>query len=166
MFLAIINDTYSEVKAELAAKETEKLVEEYFKKGYTNVLGKISGSSSDKKPQKIMNALQSAYLDDENVTFAELRQNLKKANFSDVEIEMFMSQYDTNENEEIDEEEAINVFRDLAKGKKITGLQENLPKIKMSELPPPNEADIEKYQHFLSTIFSHVLLFITQLFIF
>ena len=32
------------------------------KKGYTNVLGKISGSSSDKKPQHIMNALQSAYL--------------------------------------------------------------------------------------------------------
>ena len=53
MFLAIINDTYSEVKAELSAKETEKLVEEYFKKGYTNVLGKISGSSTDKRPQNM-----------------------------------------------------------------------------------------------------------------
>ena len=144
MFLAIINDTYSEVKAELSAKETEKLVEEYFKKGYTNVLGKISGSSTDKRPQNIMNALQSAYMDDEIVTYPELRQNLKKCNFSDVEIEMFMSQYDTNENEEIDENEAIKVFQDLTKGKNITGLQDNLPKIKVSKLPPPNEADIEK----------------------
>ena len=84
-------------------------------------------------------------LDDESVTYAELRQNLKKCNFSDVEIEMFMSQYDTNENEQIDEDEAIKVFKDLAQGKNITGLQENLPKIKVSRLPPPNEADIEKY---------------------
>ena len=83
-------------------------------------------------------------LDDESVTYAELRQNLKKCNFSDVEIEMFMSQYDTNENEQIDEDEAIKVFKDLAQGKNITGLQENLPKIKVSRLPPPNEADVEK----------------------
>ena len=83
-------------------------------------------------------------LDDESVTYAELRQNLKKCNFSDVEIEMFMSQYDTNENEQIDEGEAIKVFKDLAQGKNITGLQENLPKIKVSRLPPPNEADVEK----------------------
>ena len=83
-------------------------------------------------------------LDDESVTYAELRQNLKKCNFSDVEIEMFMSQYDTNENEQIDEDEAIKVFKDLAQGKNITGLQENLPKIKVSRLPPPNDADVEK----------------------
>ena len=73
MFLAIINDTYSEVKAELSALETEKLVEDYFKKGYKNVLGKIGGSrSSDKKPQNIMNALQSAYLGQKLVLFFQL----------------------------------------------------------------------------------------------
>ena len=70
MFLAIINDTYSEVKAELSALETEKLVEDYFKKGYKNVLSKIGGSGSrDKKPQNIMNALQSAYLGRKLVIF-------------------------------------------------------------------------------------------------
>ena len=73
MFLAIINDTYSEVKAELSALETEKLVEDYFKKGYKNVLGKIGGSGSrDKKPQNIMNALQSAYLGQKFVLFFQL----------------------------------------------------------------------------------------------
>ena len=35
-------------------------------------------------------------------------------------------------------------YLDLAQGKNITGLQENLPKIKVSRLPPPNEADVEK----------------------
>ena len=74
MFLAIINDTYSEVKAELSALETEKLVEDYFKKGYKNVLGKIGGSrSSDKKPQNIMNALQSAYLGQKLMLFSNFQ---------------------------------------------------------------------------------------------
>ena len=36
-------------------------------------------------------------------------------------------------------------YLDFAQGKNITGLQENLPKIKVFRLPPPNEADIEKY---------------------
>ena len=37
----------------------------------------MSGNGST-KPQKIMNALKAAYNDDEIVTYAEIRQNLKK----------------------------------------------------------------------------------------
>ena len=77
MFLAIINDTYAEVKDELAAQQLDQMVEDYFKKGYSNVLGKISGQGNT-KPQDIMNALRAAYADDEIVTYAEIRQNLKK----------------------------------------------------------------------------------------
>lgn len=66
-------------------------------------------------------------------------------NFSAVEIEMFMSQYDVNENDEIEGDEAIKVFQDVATGKQITGLQENLQiNLKTSKIPPPNDADIEK----------------------
>ena len=93
-----------------------------------------------------MNAIRSAYADDEIVTYAELRQNLKKANFSDIEIEMFVSQYDTDENDLIDEREAIKIFKDMADGKQVTGLQEGL-KINLKgkkKLPPPNDADVEK----------------------
>ena len=94
----------------------------------------------------MMNAIRSAYADDEIVTYAELRQNLKKANFSDIEIEMFVSQYDTDENDLIDEREAIKIFQDMADGKQVTGLQEGL-KINLKgkkKLPPPNDADVEK----------------------
>ena len=42
MFLAIINDTYSEVKAEIAAQKNEFEITDYFKRGYNNVLGKVS----------------------------------------------------------------------------------------------------------------------------
>ena len=58
---------------------------------------------------------------------------------------MFMSQYDVNENDEIEGDEAIKVFQDVATGKQITGLQENLQiNLKTSKIPPPNDADIEK----------------------
>ena len=77
MFLAIINDTFSEVKAELAANKVDQMVEEYFKKGYSNVVLKMSGQGSTKS-QSIMEALKSAYNDEEVVTYAEIRQNLKK----------------------------------------------------------------------------------------
>ena len=41
MFLAIINDTYSEVKAEIAAQRNEFEIGDYFKRGYNNMLGKV-----------------------------------------------------------------------------------------------------------------------------
>ena len=143
MFLALINDTYSEVKAELAVREAERLVTDYFKQGYSNVLGRLG--SKDGAPQKIMQAMQAAYAEDEKVSYAELRQNLKKSNFSNMEIELVMSQYDTNEDECIDEEEAIKVFQDLSGGKHVTGLQDNLKFFNLAKLPVPNDADIEKY---------------------
>ncbi len=42
MFLAIINDTYSEVKAEIAAQRNEFELGDYLKRGYNNMLGKVS----------------------------------------------------------------------------------------------------------------------------
>ena len=41
MFLAIINDTFTEVKAEIAAKKLAYDVGDYIKRGYNNVLGKV-----------------------------------------------------------------------------------------------------------------------------
>ena len=39
---------------------------------------------------------------------------------------MFVSQYDTDENDLIDEREAVKIFKDMADGKQVTGLQEGL----------------------------------------
>jgi hypothetical protein len=42
MFLAIINDTYVEVKAEIAARLTTYEIDDYVKLGYQNILDKFS----------------------------------------------------------------------------------------------------------------------------
>ena len=39
MFLAIINDTYSEVKNEISAQKNEFEIADYFKRGYNNMMG-------------------------------------------------------------------------------------------------------------------------------
>ena len=74
MFLAIINDTYSEVKAEIATQKNEFEIGDYFKRGYNNVLGKMG---SRNKNIDIENALKLASSDGQ-ITFDEIRQNLKK----------------------------------------------------------------------------------------
>ena len=75
MFLAIINDTFSEVKAEIAAKRLAYDVGDYLKRGYNNVLGNM-GASRDKSID-IENAIKIA-AEDGTITYEEVRQNLKK----------------------------------------------------------------------------------------
>ena len=74
MFLAIINDTYSEVKAEIAAQKNEFEIKDFFKRGYNNMLGKMGARN---KYIDIENALKMANSDGQ-ITYEEIRQNLKK----------------------------------------------------------------------------------------
>ena len=92
MFLAIINDTYSEVKAELALRKIDFGIGDYFERGYHNVL--VSLGSRDKVGNlRVMNhrkilftyqvrdigeAFRTASMDDGRITYDEVRQNLKK----------------------------------------------------------------------------------------
>ena len=74
MFLAIINDSYSEVKADLAEQHHDFELGDYLKKGYNNMLSKVGMRS---KLIDIMNALKLAN-DNGTITYQEVRQNLKK----------------------------------------------------------------------------------------
>ena len=75
MFLAIINDTYSEVKAEIANQRNEFEIGDYFKRGYNNMLGKLG------KRDKLIDIENALKLSDANndglLTFDEVRLNLK-----------------------------------------------------------------------------------------
>ncbi|XP_023329307.1 polycystic kidney disease 2-like 1 protein [Eurytemora carolleeae] len=109
MFLAIINDSYSEVKADLAEQQHDFEVGDYFMKGYNNMLGKVGMRS---KLIDIMNALKLAN-DNGSVTYQEVRQNLKKCNFSDLEIEMLFANYDIDGDGIFSMEEGAHIMADL-----------------------------------------------------
>ncbi|KAG7153275.1 Polycystin-2-like [Homarus americanus] len=116
MFLAIINDTYSEVKAEIANQRNEFEIADYFKRGYNNMMGKLG------KRDKIIDLQNAIKLSDANndglITFDEIRVNLKKCNFSDMEIEMFFAKYDTDGNRMLEEDEVKRMLADL-EGQKV-----------------------------------------------
>ena len=57
---------------------------------------------------------------------------------------MFISQYDANENEEIDASEAKDVFNDIASNKPIIGVNAKFKLTKSKRLPMPTKLDYEK----------------------
>lgn len=76
MFLAIINDTYSEVKAEIANQKSEFEMADYFKKGYNRMMDKLNFKRD--KIVDIQAALNSADMNkDKQVDFDEWRNDLK-----------------------------------------------------------------------------------------
>ncbi|XP_068244650.1 polycystin-2-like [Palaemon carinicauda] len=131
MFLAIINDTYSEVKAEIANQRNEFEIGDYFKRGYNNMMGKLGRRD---KLIDIQNALK---LSDSNadglLTFDEVRHNLKKCNFSDMEIEMFFAKYDTDGSRLLEADEVKRMLADLE------GQQTDIDKAIKHEQKPSSE---------------------------
>ena len=74
MFLAIINETFGEVKAEIQAQRNEFEIADYFKRGFNNMRGWF-GKRDPKLDAKLTVKLASA---DGQITYDELRKNLQE----------------------------------------------------------------------------------------
>ncbi|XP_076368473.1 polycystin-2-like [Tachypleus tridentatus] len=109
MFLAIINDTYAEVKSEIANRKSEFEIGEYFLKSYKNLVSKLGKRD---KISEIQNAMKQAK-DDKKYSFDEIRKTLKRQNFTDIEVEMMFSKYDLDGNRELDDTEMRRMLTDL-----------------------------------------------------
>lgn len=76
MFIAIINDTYGEIKEEIANQKSDIELAAFFKKGYNRVLDKLN----IKRAQiiDIQKAITAGDLNQDNVIdFIEFRNNLR-----------------------------------------------------------------------------------------
>ncbi|XP_059178590.1 polycystin-2-like isoform X3 [Physella acuta] len=113
MFLAIINDTYSEVKSDMANAKNEFEIADYFKRGYEKMLDKLNFKRD--KIIDIQKALRSADINqDKQLDFDEWRQDLKSRGYADGEIEAMFSKYDIDGDRVLDEEEQKRMQADLA----------------------------------------------------
>ena len=74
MFLAIINDTYTEVKEEIQFQQNDFEIGDYVKRGVNNAMGRVGNRSLAIDSE---NAIKLAGTDGV-VTYEEVRQNLKK----------------------------------------------------------------------------------------
>ena len=74
MFLAIINDTYGEVKADLASQKNEFELGDYIKRGVMKVMKKVGVRN---KLNELMNSEKLAN-EEGQITLDKIREQLKK----------------------------------------------------------------------------------------
>ncbi|ELT89097.1 hypothetical protein CAPTEDRAFT_146610 [Capitella teleta] len=117
MFLAIINDTYSEVKEEISNQKNEFEMGDYFKQGYNKMLDKLNLKRD--KIVDIQKALQTADINnDDRLDFDEWRQELKTRGYAEAEIEAVFAKYDIDGDRVLDKTEQRKMQADL-EGQKV-----------------------------------------------
>uniref|UniRef100_UPI00398F2334 polycystin-2-like protein 1 n=1 Tax=Pristiophorus japonicus TaxID=55135 RepID=UPI00398F2334 len=112
MFLAIINDTYSEVKADLSIQKNELQITDIIKQGYNKALMKMK-----LKKERISDVQKTLENGSKKLGFEDFRNNLKDLGHTDQEIEDTFSRFDCDDNKILDEEEQIRMRNELEEKK-------------------------------------------------
>ncbi|KAE8630855.1 hypothetical protein XENTR_v10000990 [Xenopus tropicalis] len=110
MFLAIINDTYSEVKTDMAQQKSEMELIDLIKKGCSKAMVKLK-----LKKTTVDDISESIRQGGGKLNFDELRQDLKGKGHTDAEIEAIFAKYDQDGDQELTENEHQQMRDDLEK---------------------------------------------------
>ncbi|XP_060707555.1 polycystin-2 [Hemiscyllium ocellatum] len=110
VFLAIINDTYSEVKSDMAQQKNEMELTDLIKKGCSKAMVKLRLRKTT--VDDITETLRQA---GGKLNFDELRQDLKGKGHTDAEIEAIFAKYDQDGDQELTEHERQQMRDDLEK---------------------------------------------------
>ncbi|XP_043912299.1 polycystic kidney disease 2-like 1 protein [Protopterus annectens] len=108
MFLAIINDTYSEVKEELSKEKNEVRLSDIIKQGYNKTLMKLK-----LKKERITDVQKTLQLGSKQLEFEDFRNRLKEMGHDDHEITAAFKRFDQDANHILDEEEQKRMRSDL-----------------------------------------------------
>nr|XP_025729326.1 polycystin-2 [Callorhinus ursinus] len=140
MFLAIINDTYSEVKSDLAQQKAEMELSDLIKKGYHKALVKLK-----LKKNAVDDISESLRQGGGKLNFDELRQDLKGKGHTDAEIEAIFTKYDQDGDQELTEHEHQQMRDDLEKEREDLDLDHSsLPRPMSSRSFPRSLDDSEE----------------------
>ncbi|KAG9485041.1 hypothetical protein GDO78_008258 [Eleutherodactylus coqui] len=100
MFLAIINDTYSEVKEELSNQKNELQFSDILRQGYKKTLMKLK-----LKKERISDVQKALQNGSKEMSFEEFKNSLKDMGHDDHEITAAFSRFDQDGNRILDEDE-------------------------------------------------------------
>uniref|UniRef100_A0AAQ6AHM9 Polycystin-2 n=1 Tax=Amphiprion ocellaris TaxID=80972 RepID=A0AAQ6AHM9_AMPOC len=120
MFLAIINDTYSEVKADMSQQRSELEMTDLIRKGCNKALIKLRLKKT--AVDDISDSLRQA---GGKLNFDELRQDLKGKGHTDAEIQAIFAKYDHDGDQELTEHEHQQMRDDLEKEREDLDLERN-----------------------------------------
>jgi polycystin 2 len=114
MFLAIINDTYQEVKAELQDKKSKFAITDFVKQSYTKMRERLTAKHD--RIADIRKALSLADINaDKRLEFEEWRNEMKSRGYAEEEIETMFAKYDRDGDRVLDEDEQRQLTNDLLK---------------------------------------------------
>ncbi|KAK7005356.1 polycystic kidney disease 2-like 1 protein, partial [Biomphalaria glabrata] len=113
MFLAIINDTYSEVKSDMAKQTDQFIMSDYIRQGYQRIWSKLGGKKDNKMEgyEKIL----SGELSGKAVHFEDWKKELKKSGYNEEEIEEVFAKYDIDGDRVLDPVEQAKMLEELQK---------------------------------------------------
>ncbi|KAM4708884.1 polycystin-2 isoform 2-T2 [Discoglossus pictus] len=123
MFLAIINDTYSEVKTDMAQQKSEMELTDLIKKGCSKAMVKMK-----LKKTAVDDISESIRQGGGKLNFDELRQDLKGKGHTDAEIEAIFAKYDQDGDQELTEHEHQQMRDDLEKERDLEMDRSSLPR--------------------------------------
>ena len=114
MFLAIINDTYMEVKAELQHKKSTFDIADFVKQGYAKMRDRLVAKRD--RIADIRRALSVADINsDKRLDFDEWRNEMKSRGYAEEEIEAMFARYDINGDRVLDEDEQRALTNELVR---------------------------------------------------
>ncbi|XP_062286585.1 polycystin-2-like protein 1 [Scomber scombrus] len=108
MFLAIINDTYSEVKEELSSQKDELQITDIIKQSYMKTFMKLK--LKNEKISDVQKALRSG---SGEIEFKDFRETLKEMGHADHEISAAFSRFDRDGNHILDQDEQERMKTEL-----------------------------------------------------
>ncbi|CAL1601105.1 unnamed protein product [Knipowitschia caucasica] len=120
MFLAIINDTYSEVKADMSQQRSEMEMTDLIKKGCNKALMKLR-----LRKTTVDDISDSRRQTGGKLSLNELRQDLKGKGHTDAEIQAIFAKYDQDGDQELTEHEHQQMKDDLEKEREDLDLERN-----------------------------------------
>ncbi|XP_053559279.1 polycystin-2 isoform X2 [Bombina bombina] len=123
MFLAIINDTYSEVKTDMAQQKSEMELTDLIKKGCNKAMVKLK-----LKKTAVDDISETIRQGGGKLNFDELRQDLKGKGHTDAEIEAIFAKYDQDGDQELTEHEHQQMRDDLEKERDLEMDRSSLPR--------------------------------------
>ncbi|KAG1951065.1 polycystic kidney disease 2-like 1 protein [Pimephales promelas] len=149
MFLAIINDTYSEVKSELATQKDEFQISDLIKQSYAKTFMKLK--LKKEKISDVQKALDSGSSD---LEFKDFRDALKEMGHADHEISAAFSKFDKDGNQTLDKQEQEIMKQELEE--KREALNEELRNLENNVEPAEDQrkktAPLEDFQRLVHKV--------------
>ncbi|KAJ6661736.1 hypothetical protein lerEdw1_013258 [Lerista edwardsae] len=108
MFLAIINDTYSEVKEELSNQKNELQLSDILKQGYNRTLMRLK-----LKKDRISDVQKALQTGTKELEFEDFKNSLRELGHAEHEITAAFAKFDKDGNQILDEEEQKRMRNDL-----------------------------------------------------